>query len=97
MNTLETLVLQKAVFPFELYESNCKTDSHSRVYGEDFCESFFFCEFLRYCLLCKGGFLFTHDPIETLHVIAQTDFFKTQPRFGWVMDQFSFLARRSKS
>ena len=40
-NTLETLVLQKDLFSFKLYESNCKTDSHSKVQGEDFCESFF--------------------------------------------------------
>ena len=24
-------------------------------------------------MLCKGGFLFTHNPIEILHVIAETD------------------------
>ena len=47
-------------------------------------------------MLCKGGFLFTHNPIEILHVIAETDFFKTQLRFGWVIDQFSRLARSSK-
>lgn len=47
-------------------------------------------------MLCKGGFLFTHNPIEIVHVIAGTDFFKTQLRFGWVIDQFSLLARSSK-
>ena len=33
--------LAKNLFSFKLYESNCKTDSHSKVQGEDFCESFF--------------------------------------------------------
>ena len=48
-------------------------------------------------MLCKGGFLFKHNPIEIFHVTAETYFFKTQLRFGWVIDQFSLLARCSKS
>ena len=76
-NTLETLVLQKDLFSFKLYESNCKTDSHSKVQGEDFCESFFL--WIVWGIACcakVASCLHIIHPIEILHVLQKQTFLK---------------------